>query len=220
MRLFDEWLLLPQRFAVHERTATAVLADVHLGYTAARQRLGDAIPARSVDDEMAPLVAATKEFALRRLVVAGDLFERGFDAALLDQFLVVLEQCRIQFLGLVPGNHDRGFEKASRELAIFPDGLDLAGWRVVHGDQPVNAARSVMGHWHPALRRKGRKTPCFLARGMQLVLPAFSLDAAGAEVQRDARWQEWHRFAIADGQVCSADRTPRGKQRSSRGASY
>ena len=52
MRLFDEWQLLPQRFAVHEPSATAVLADVHLGYTAARQRLGDAIPWRTVVEEM------------------------------------------------------------------------------------------------------------------------------------------------------------------------
>ena len=74
MRILEDWLLLPQRVAVHEPSATAVLADVHLGYSAARQRLGDSIPWRSVEEEMQPLVSAALTHDICAVVVAGDLF--------------------------------------------------------------------------------------------------------------------------------------------------
>lgn len=196
MRLFEDWQLLPQRIALHRPTATAVLADLHLGYTAARQHLGDAIPWRTVAEEMQPLAAGSRLHDIRAVIVAGDLFERGYDADLHRQFLDVLDGLRIEFLGLVPGNHDRGVEKATLPLQQFAEGFDLAGWRIVHGDQPNALARVVMGHWHPAIRSRRRKLPCFLVRGTQIVVPAFSLDAAGVHVGGDARWRDWDCYAI------------------------
>jgi len=194
-RVLDEWILLPQRFAIHEPSATAVLADLHLGYGAARQRQGDAIPARSVREELQPLVDAARVQEVRSLIVAGDLFERGYDAAIAKEFLDVLRELRIQFIGLVPGNHDRGVAQID-DMPIFADGHEWCGWRIIHGDQACGGEKIVMGHWHPALRWRGRKTPCFLTRGTALVLPAFSHDAAGAEVEKDARWDGWQRLAI------------------------
>ena len=44
MLVHDEWLLMPQRVAVHLPTATAVLSDLHLGYNEARRRDGEAVP--------------------------------------------------------------------------------------------------------------------------------------------------------------------------------
>ena len=200
-RLFEQWLLLPERIALHEPSAMAVLADVHLGYSAARQRLGDAIPWRSVAEELQPLVAAARKHDIRALIVAGDLFERGYDAAMAQEFLDVLNRRRIRFLGLVPGNHDRGIDQASLQIPLFRDGFDLAGWKIVHGDQPVADVPTVMGHWHPAVRLKRRKLPCFLARGQQLILPAFSLDAAGVDVRSDPRWGDWQCYAICGSSV-------------------
>jgi putative SbcD/Mre11-related phosphoesterase len=190
MRFCDEWLLLPQRIAVHTPSGTAVIADVHLGYTAARQRQGDAIPSRSVMDEMQPLVAAAMRHDIRALVVAGDLFEAGYDADLHRRFADALERLRINFLGLVPGNHDRGIEQA--RLTVHVDGYDVAGWRVVHGDRPFETDHVIAGHWHPATRWRGRKVPCFLSHGTRLILPAFSLDAAGSQLP----WREWRRHVI------------------------
>ncbi len=206
MRIFNEWLLLPQRFAIHEPTATAVLADVHLGYSAARQRQGDAIPGRSVHEEMAALIQAARIHEVRALVVAGDLFERGFDGKLLQSFLELLDGLHIRFVGLVPGNHDRGLPNAPNDMSVFSDGYELSDWRIVHGDQSVDAAKTIMGHWHPAIRCKGRKTPCFLRRGTHLILPAFSTDAAGADVDVEARWHEWERFAISGERVAAIKR--------------
>jgi putative SbcD/Mre11-related phosphoesterase len=201
MRVLDDWLLLPERFAVHVPTATAVLADVHLGYSAARQRQGDAIPDRSVREEMQPLIEAAKTLQFQGLVVAGDLFERGFDAPLATQFLDVLADLQIRFLGLVPGNHDRGVDQTDGLLPIHANGFDLNDWRIVHGDQPTDGENVVMGHWHPALRRRGYKSPCFLVGKTQLILPAFSLDAAGVDVSKDPRWHTWRRFPILGGKV-------------------
>jgi putative SbcD/Mre11-related phosphoesterase len=196
MRVLDEWLLLPQRCAIHEPSATAVIADVHLGYTAARQQQGDAIPARSVADELQPLVDAAHAHDIRALVVAGDLFERGFESTIAEEFLVVLAHCNIRFLGLVPGNHDRGTDNADATFPTFGDGYELADWRIIHGDKENACTYSVMGHWHPATYRKGRKAPCFLTCGSQLVLPAFSLDAAGVDIARNGRWRGYRAFVI------------------------
>jgi uncharacterized protein len=204
-RLFEDWLLLPERIALHVPTATAVVADLHLGYGAARQQLGDAIPARTTVEELQPLAQAAKIHAITSVIVAGDMFERNFDLAVHQSFLDVLDRLGIRFTGLVPGNHDRGADRGGDLLPLFPDGYDLAGWRIAHGDQPIAASRAVMGHWHPALRRQGRKQPCFLVRAQHLILPAFSLDAAGVDVRANPRWRDWHKFVILGNRVMLVD---------------
>src|SRR5262245_10632239 len=78
MRIHDEWLLTPQRIAVHEPTSTAVIADLHLGYCEARRQGGDSVPLLGVDDLLAPLHVGMSETGARRLVIAGDLFEKTF----------------------------------------------------------------------------------------------------------------------------------------------
>jgi putative SbcD/Mre11-related phosphoesterase len=205
IRLFDEWLLLPQRIALHERSATAVLADVHLGYSAARQRLGDAVPWRTVEEEMQPLTSAAIGHDIRQLIVAGDLFERGFDATICRHFIEVLHRLGIALLGVIPGNHDRGLEAASIVLPLFSDGLDLHGWQINHGDQPVESPQAIMGHWHPAIRWKRRKLPAFMVRGRHLVLPAFSRDAAGADVHADRHWFGWTGYAVLGDDLIEID---------------
>jgi metallophosphoesterase superfamily enzyme len=214
IRILDDWLLLPQRIALHEPSATAVLADAHLGYSAARQRLGDAIPCRAVEDEMQPLASAATGHDIRQLIVAGDLFERGFDPEICRQFKDVLHRLGVRLLGIVPGNHDRGIEAASVELPLFPAGIDWHGWRIDHGDQAVNHLRTVSGHLHPALRWKRGKLPSFMVRGDHLVLPAFSRDAAGADVQADERWRGWTGYAILNDEVIGfEDLRPPRKQK-------
>src|SRR5947209_3258402 len=77
MRVLDDWLLSPARLAGHLPTATAVAADLHLGYERVRQRGGEAVPGRRLADELAPLGRALRRLGVSRLVVAGDLFEDG-----------------------------------------------------------------------------------------------------------------------------------------------
>ena len=53
MLVHDEWLLTAQRAAVHLPTATAVIADLHLGYDQVRRRGGEAVPSPFAADRHA-----------------------------------------------------------------------------------------------------------------------------------------------------------------------
>ena len=195
-KLWYDWLLLPERIALHESSATAVIADVHLGYAQARRRLGDAIPLRRVRDEIIPLALAAKSHRIEHLIIAGDLFERGYDAEICAEFLDVLAEWRIACIGVVPGNHDRGIDKFANALPVLADPFDLAGWQITHGDGNIIGERIIQGHEHPATRIGRRKTPCFMTRETRLILPAFSRDAAGVNVDGEERWRGWERHLI------------------------
>src|SRR4051794_7960092 len=130
MRVLDEWLLTPVRAAIHLPTATAVAADLHLGYDRVRRRGGEAVPARSVAAELAPLGRLLGEQGVRRLVVAGDLFEDG--RCQRDELVAGLQdwlrEAGVELVGVVPGNHDRGLGEG--QLPVCRDGLTLGEWRV------------------------------------------------------------------------------------------
>src|SRR5262245_45548703 len=142
MLVHADWLLTPQRVAVHLPTGTAVAADLHLGYDQARRRRGDAVPLTDLDDLLAALDAIrglTPPTHLRgltppaRLVIAGDLFEDSAGRALVPDLLRWLDGRGIELAGVVPGNHDRGLARAEPSLPVFPDGVRLGEWLVVHG---------------------------------------------------------------------------------------
>jgi putative SbcD/Mre11-related phosphoesterase len=198
MRVLDDWLLTPARAAVHLPTATAVIADVHLGYGEARQRGGDAVPSQTVAAVFAPLAPILAAHTVRRLVIAGDLFETGRMASLATEVLAWCAAVRIELFGVVPGNHDRGLAVKAPELPIYPEGLTLGRWQIVHGDEELPQGCTVQGHEHP-FARWGRDVggPCFLIAERRLILPAFSPDAAGVNVLRAERWQDFRCYVIA-----------------------
>ena len=196
VRVHSDWLLAPYRLAVHEPTATAVIADVHLGYCEARQQSGDAIPLRTIASQLAPLRRAKSRFRFDKLLVAGDLFERAVRSDLLDDFLAELAVLGIAFAGLVPGNHDRGWETFQERIPVFADGVQVGPWRVVHGDNVCNTDALVLGHWHPVVTHQNRRRPCYLVGPHRLVLPAFSADAAGVSVPRHPALRVLRRLAI------------------------
>jgi uncharacterized protein len=196
VRIHHDWLLTPYRVAVHEPTATAVIADVHLGYSEARQQSGDAIPLRTIAAQLAPLRRAKTRVRFDKLLVAGDLFERSVRSDLLDDFLAELAQLGIAFAGLAPGNHDRGWETFQERIPIFPDGVEVGAWRVVHGDRHADAGQLVAGHWHPVMTHQNRRRPCYLVGPRRLVLPAYSADAAGVDTARKPAWRGLRHFAI------------------------
>ncbi len=184
-RVLNDWLLLPQRIALHEPTATAVVADVHLGYHEARRRQGDALPLLGVADVWRPLEIALERVPFRRLLIAGDLFERGYDAELWLPSRDHLHALGVDWIALVPGNHDRNVEKHADVLTLFPEGCDLHEWRVLHDADQKHAGRIVQGHWHPSVRVGRAKRPCFVVEAVRLILPAFSPDAAGVKLDAD-----------------------------------
>ncbi len=204
IRAHNDWLLTPYRLAIHEPTATAVIADVHLGYREARQLSGEAVPLLSVAAQLEPLGRARRRYSFRQLVVAGDLFERHVCEDLVALFLDELNRREIRFAGLVPGNHDRGWERFQTRLPIIADGFELGGWRIVHGDHLDGPGRCVMGHWHPATCHAGVRCPCYLVGSGALVLPAFSKDAAGQRVDFPSRFGACRRYVISGNRVVEA----------------
>ena len=88
----------------------------------------------------------------------------------------------LELAGVVPGNHDRGFGKVPPPFPVCPDGFDVGGWKVVHGDGRLPPGPVVHGHLHPCLRWRGIAAPCYLVGRRKLILPAYSADASGGNV--------------------------------------
>jgi len=182
MRVHDDWLLTAARAAVHLPTATAVVADLHLGYNEARRRAGEAVPAPDAAAALAPLRPVLAAHGVRRLVIAGDLFEAGWAADLAAGLRAWLDAAGVELAGVAPGNHDRGLADAGG-LPVCPEGCVVGGWRVVHGDGRLPDGPVVHGHEHPWVRWTDRLGgPCYLVGPGRLILPAFSPDAAGVNV--------------------------------------
>jgi metallophosphoesterase superfamily enzyme len=186
----EEWLLTPQRVAVHLPTATAVIADLHLGYDEARRRGGEAVPQVHLDTVLRPLGRALTTCNVRRLVIAGDLFEAAYDAELAAQLLAWLTGRGVELAAVIPGNHDRGILRGNVVLPVHVDGYCVAGWQVVHGDGKLPRAPVIHGHFHPCLRLGRILSPCFLIDPRRILLPAYSCDARGVNVLGVAAWQK------------------------------
>ncbi|HVS39430.1 MAG TPA: hypothetical protein VMS17_27985 [Gemmataceae bacterium] len=202
MLVHNEWLLTPQRIAVHVPTATAVLADLHLGYNEARRRDGEAVPPIDLAFLLAPLRSVGAAHAVRRIVIAGDLFEAGPIADLAPSFLRCVNAAGMELTAVVPGNHDRGLAADAHGLPIHPDGFLVGRWRVVHGDGRAPAGPLIHGHEHPCVRWSGRAAgPCYLVGEERIVLPAFSEDAAGVNVVNARKWRKYRCGVIAGDRV-------------------
>ena len=201
MIVHADWLLTPQRVAVHLPTATGVVADLHLGYNETRRRTGDAIPLLDLDKQLESLGKALKKQNVARLVIAGDLFEAGVIPDLANEFRQWLTAAGVEWTAIVPGNHDRAMDDRNQLGLFCPEGITLDGWQVLHGNEKLPEGPVVHGHIHPALRRNGRKVPCFLAGRKRLVLPAYSQDAAGVHIAKDRTWHGFRCYAISRGKV-------------------
>jgi metallophosphoesterase superfamily enzyme len=222
MRALDDWLLTPERAAVHLPSATAVVADLHLGYAVARRLGGEAVPRDALDEQLAGLGRLRDRHGVRRLVVAGDLLEDGRCLFPLLDFRDWLGRAGIELVAVVPGNHDAGLGAAAPidgGLPLHPGGFTLGGWRVAHGDGPLPDGPVVHGHEHPWLRWAPRVramrprffggppgpapvgAPCYLVGSQRLILPAFSADAAGVNVLGVRRWRSFRCCVIAGERV-------------------
>ncbi len=205
-RLHEGWLLTPEGGAIHQEEATAVIADVHLGYEWARGEAGDCVPAHSLAETLGRLERLLARAHVRRLIVAGDLVESprpcARTAADVFRLNAWLSEREID-LTVVLGNHDRSLPWIhSRERRTCSRPLELAsaravsGWTICHGDRPTDGERIVMGHHHPVLRAEGFAAPCFLVGAKLMVLPAFSFNTAGCDVATVKTPKAWREFDL------------------------
>jgi putative SbcD/Mre11-related phosphoesterase len=198
-RTANGWRLTPEGAAVHHDERTAIVADLHLGYEWARGDAGDCVISHSLEEARARLERLLERAQVTRLIVAGDLVEsprpcrrtredvRQLSTWLADRGVALLP---------LAGNHDRGLAKmrgdgfAATEQS-FRTTCVVARWTIGHGHQPIAGERTISGHHHPVLRVDRTVAPCFLVGPNQIVLPAFSANAAGLDVATAAIPRRW-----------------------------
>ncbi len=192
MHHHDEWILTPQRTAVHKPTATAVIADLHLGYPFVRREKGEAVPLGNLEETLAPLASVLASLEVSRLVVAGDFCEGKLNAGLSREFLEWLKETRVELVGIVPGNHDRRWAKDNSPFPVYSKGISLGRWLVLHGHEKCPAQPVIHGHLHPCFRwGDSVSAPCYLLSDKRIILPAFSEDAAGVNVLGQSKWNNF-----------------------------
>jgi uncharacterized protein len=193
----DDWLLTPEGAAVHAGEATAVIADVHLGYEWARAESGDCVVAHSLNETLARLQSVFQRARISRLVVAGDLIESPRACRHTDHDLGRL---RAWLTGqgvsllVVKGNHDRpDYELLGSPLerSGLKETCTIAGWTIGHGHRALQRVRTISGHFHPVLHHHGHTAPCFVVGSGRIILPPFSSNAAGCDVAAGAVPRSW-----------------------------
>ncbi len=183
-------ILHPEGAAFLSVSSTLVVADVHLGKSAAFRAKGLPVPEGDNARDLARLLALVEKSAAAHLVIAGDLFHApsGITPELETALGGFISELGIP-VTLVAGNHDVKIKQLPPQLRNVPH-LDLAGnCRVIH--DPAHASGKQLhlsGHWHPVVKipdgkRTSLRLPCFLLRGNTLVLPAFGSFTGGAIVK-------------------------------------
>lgn len=177
-----------------------MIADVHLGYEWARGSAGDCVPAHSLDETVSRLACLFARTSIARLIVAGDLVESPRPchqtAADVHRLRGWLDSLGVSLI-VLEGNHDRSpwsvsrFTDGSTEALPLPATCTVDGWTIGHGHRPLSGTGIISGHHHPVLRYEGNTAPCFLVGPGQIVLPAFSWNAAGCNVLTAAVPGDW-----------------------------
>ncbi|RYE89689.1 MAG: ligase-associated DNA damage response endonuclease PdeM [Myxococcales bacterium] len=168
-----------------------LVADLHWGKEATLQAHGMPVPAGSLDDDLARLLAAIEATGATGVTVLGDLIHhgRGVTGAVIAQ----LERFRAATsadLRLVVGNHDRSVSllPPSLRLEIVREQLDEGPFRLAHHPEPAAGRYVLAGHQHPVVRLSGGgdtlRLPCFHLTRAVGVLPAFGSFTGGGPIVR------------------------------------
>lgn len=185
----DGWCLSSEGAAVLPNDGLAVVADLHLGYEWTRGSKGDQIPAHSLMETMACLDRLFAKACITRLVIAGDMVESPLPCTRTWRDVAEL-QAQLTLRGveltMLPGNHDPRPARNTQRT------LEVRGWTIAHGHEPIDAARTISGHDHPVLSTFDTVARCFLVSPSAIILPAFTNNAAGLNVAGEVipgRWK-------------------------------
>ncbi|MDQ6827400.1 MAG: hypothetical protein M3081_00865 [Gemmatimonadota bacterium] len=208
--LSPEISLAPGGAAWIASQATAVIADVHLGYARAARRRGGYLPTVEHPEEIAArVVAMCLALGATRLVIAGDLRHSTRDADKLELDDVaafraqLLKDGALERVDLVAGNHDRGDASAVARI-------DVDGVEIVHEPPAELPDRwTICGHLHPSTTLRdetgaGMRVPCALVAQRLIVLPAFSEWSGGTSASRLVRSlppADWRQLAMTHDRI-------------------
>ncbi|MDE2482789.1 MAG: metallophosphoesterase [bacterium] len=179
--LADGAVALPQGLLWLERSRVLVAADAHLAY---EDVIGGALPLWSTAESLHALVLAARRMAARELVLLGDIIHgsRMSDGAarvVADALALLRVETTVT---LVAGNHE-GRSRGIAVLGATHEAIERDGWMLVHGDEPVAAPRTIVGHLHPSLPLGGgTHVPVFLASPRLIVVPALTPYSNGLNV--------------------------------------
>lgn len=178
--------LLPEGAAFDPASSALIVADVHLGKSAAFRAQGLPVPEGDTERDLSRLVKLTEATGAKRLVIAGDLFHAPagvtpeIESALRSFFATLSVP-----VDLIRGNHDAKLRQLPAGMKASP-ALDLGGLRILHDPKDADDARlHLAGHWHPVVKipdgkRTSLRLPCFLYRNRTLILPSFGSFTGGA----------------------------------------
>lgn len=205
--------LWPERVVFWPAQRVLLVADVHIGKSAAFRYGGIPVPDPSADD-LDRLSTMLSRTGAERLVVLGDLVHaaEGLTAEVLHDLFAWRALHSGISVGLVTGNHDRIDRSVLQDL-----GVEDLGWERREGPflfrhdpesgEPSNGFYLLAGHIHPAVRLRGGpwqslRLPCFVVGRGRAILPAFGgfTGTARTTLRRGDRV-----FVIADGSVIEAN---------------
>jgi uncharacterized protein len=185
--------LLPEGAVFLTPSATLVVADLHLGKSAAFRARGLPVPEGDNARDLARLLELVRKHQAAHLVIAGDLFHAP--AGITPELESALREFHREIgipLTLVVGNHDEKLKHLPGHLHPLPS-LDLEeNLRVIHDPADARGDRlHLCGHLHPVVKipdgkRTSLRLPCFLLRGNTLVIPAFGGFTGGAIISPQA----------------------------------
>jgi len=184
LRLMDERIaLLPQRAAWWEARSTLLLADAHLGKTAAFRRLGVPAPEGTTDADLARLSGLLDATGAERLIILGDLLHArdGAMGTTRERFDAWRASRRSLAITLVQGNHDVRAGRLPEQwgIEVVEEGALEPPFALRHEPAADPRALTFAGHLHPGViigdeRRKERmRMACFWRTPEALVFPAF-----------------------------------------------
>jgi len=187
---------LDRRRAVYlEADRILCVADLHLGYAWAHRYSGQLMPLQSDEDLYARLSEVCTLYKPAHLAILGDIVHYSVPVAEIKNELErTFEGLRkICGLKLILGNHDANLRKLAKQFGEFEflEHFESDNFVLAHGHTD-GFSRSeekllMMGHEHPAISLgdgiRSAKFPCFLVSGSVVVLPAFSLWAAGTDIR-------------------------------------
>jgi DNA ligase-associated metallophosphoesterase len=195
----QEMELLAEGAVLLRRSATLVLADLHLGKSATFRARGVPIPEGDDMRDCLRISALAKCCRAQEIIVAGDMFHAatGMSADLQEMLEVFLADLGMPF-HLVIGNHDRKISRLPSAMGTAAM-IDRCGMRIVHDPADVSDGGMfhLAGHWHPVVKiRDGKSTSlrmrAFVLRENLLVLPAFGSFTGGAVI----RPEKGHRIFV------------------------
>lgn len=183
--------LLPERALYWPRARSLIVADVHLGKSAAFRRQGVPVPSGATQQDLLTIDALLTRTDAARLLVLGDLFHTAptHSEMAMHGFAALRARHAQRQFTVVAGNHDRAWQRLPAEWQVqwLADALYEPPFVFQH--EPVADARgyALGGHIHPCVRLRGggdsARLPVFWFGAAVGVLPSFGSFTGGYTVR-------------------------------------